>query len=99
MELDQLSTPISTNHDHKNDHEEPVTLGRKLQELLQESTGRKTVPNILINGKSIGGSDEIAKLDSDGELIKKIRDMGGRWVHEAVKRGGPGSQGKERGKS
>lgn len=62
-----------------------------------ESTGRKTVPNILVNGKSIGGSDDIAKLDSEGELTKKIKDMGGRWVHSVERRSssGPGSRAKK----
>jgi hypothetical protein len=47
------------------------------------------VPNILLNGLSIGGSDELVKLDADDELMKKIREMGGRWVHEVERRGGP----------
>ena len=92
VELDLLTQPISDASD-----ESPPTLGRKLQDLLAESTGRKTVPNVLINGRSIGGSDEVAKLDADDELIKKIRDMGGRWIHEAERRGGPTAMPKGRG--
>jgi len=92
VELDLLTQPIS-----EPNNESPPTLGRKLQDLLAESTGRKTVPNILINGRSIGGSDELAKLDADDELIKKIRDMGGRWVHEVELRGGPATVRKGRG--
>jgi len=92
IELDLLDKPISDVNDPS-----PPTLGRKLQDLLAESTGRKTVPNILINGRSIGGSDELVKLDADDELIKKIRDMGGRWVHEAERRGGPTTVPKGRG--
>ena len=92
IELDLLDKPISNSNDPS-----PPTLGRKLQDFLAESTGRKTVPNILINGLSIGGSDELAKLDADDELIKKIRDMGGRWVHEAERRGQPTTMPKGRG--
>lgn len=55
------------------------------------------MPNILINGRSIGGSDELAKLDADDELVKKIRDRGGRWVHEVERRGGPVAVRKGRG--
>ncbi|MCK5445317.1 MAG: glutaredoxin 3 [Rhodospirillaceae bacterium] len=39
----------------------------KRQEMEQRS-GRRTVPQIFINGKSIGGSDELYELDFDGEL-------------------------------
>ena len=92
VELDLLTNPIS---DPNNDS--PPTLGRKLQDLLAESTGRKTVPNILINGGSIGGSDELAKLHADDAMVSKIRDMGGRWVHEVERRGGPAAVQKGRG--
>ncbi|KAH8158715.1 hypothetical protein CIB48_g9524 [Xylaria polymorpha] len=53
-------------------------LGRKLQALLTEKTGRKTVPNILINGESVGGGDEIAELDTRKTLIDKFKSMGGK---------------------
>jgi glutaredoxin len=92
VELDLLSQPISDPTD-----DSPPTLGRKLQDLLAESTGRKTVPNILINGRSIGGSDEVMKLDADGELTQKIRELGGRWVQEVELRGGPTSLPRGRG--
>lgn len=39
-------------------------------------TSRRTVPNIMINGKSIGGSDDIAQMDNDHELVEKIRTLG-----------------------
>jgi glutaredoxin len=52
-------------------------LGQELQALLGEKTGRRTVPNILVNGKSIGGSDEIAGLDTRKTLIDKFKSMGG----------------------
>jgi glutaredoxin len=32
------------------------------------STGRRTVPNVLVSGKSIGGGDDIAALDQRDEL-------------------------------
>ncbi|KAI1505267.1 thioredoxin-like protein [Biscogniauxia marginata] len=53
-------------------------LGKQLQAKLGEMTGRKTVPNIMINGKSVGGSDEIAELDSRKTLIDKFKAMGGK---------------------
>lgn len=51
-------------------------LGRQIQDRLAKMTGRKTVPNIMINGKSIGGADDIAQLDNGGELVEKIRSLG-----------------------
>ncbi|OTA80004.1 hypothetical protein M434DRAFT_25638 [Hypoxylon sp. CO27-5] len=53
-------------------------LGKELQVRLGVMTGRRTVPNIMINGKSIGGSDEIAELDSRKTLIDKFKSMGGK---------------------
>ncbi|OTA59302.1 glutaredoxin [Hypoxylon sp. EC38] len=53
-------------------------LGKELQARLGVMTGRRTVPNIMINGKSIGGSDEIAELDSRKTLIDKFKSMGGK---------------------
>ncbi|GAB7363479.1 hypothetical protein MBLNU230_g3750t1 [Neophaeotheca triangularis] len=55
-------------------------LGPLLQAALQKSTGRRTVPNVLINGKSIGGGDEVAALHSSGQLADKVRDMGGKRI-------------------
>ncbi|KAI1379619.1 glutaredoxin [Hypoxylon crocopeplum] len=53
-------------------------LGKQLQARLGVMTGRKTVPNIMINGKSVGGSDEISELDSRKTLIDKFKSMGGK---------------------
>jgi len=35
---------------------------------LVQTTGQRTVPQIFINDKSVGGFDEIAALDRKGEL-------------------------------
>lgn len=53
-------------------------LGAQLQAELASSTGRKTVPNVLINGKSIGGGDDVEKLHLDGTLIETVKSMGGK---------------------
>ena len=39
----------------------------KRREMEERSNGH-TVPQIFINGKSIGGSDDLFELDLDGEL-------------------------------
>lgn len=40
----------------------------RLQEMLARSRGRKTVPEIFINGELIGGYDELATLSHQGRL-------------------------------
>jgi glutaredoxin 3 len=35
---------------------------------LVQTTGQMTVPQIFINGKSVGGSDDLYALDRDGRL-------------------------------
>lgn len=54
--------------------------GPLLQQLLVKTTGRKTVPNVLINGKSIGGGDETQLLWKNGELPARIQQMAGKRV-------------------
>ncbi|AEO65377.1 uncharacterized protein THITE_2112307 [Thermothielavioides terrestris NRRL 8126] len=55
-------------------------LGPKIQARLGEMTGRKTVPNIMVYGKSIGGGDDIAALDREKALADKITSLGGSRV-------------------
>lgn len=38
------------------------------EEMIQRAGGRTTVPQIFIDGKHIGGSDELHALDSAGRL-------------------------------
>jgi glutaredoxin 3 len=40
----------------------------ELRESVMKRSGRRTVPQIFIDGKSIGGYDELADLDASGEL-------------------------------
>lgn len=42
--------------------------GPKRTEMLARSNGRTTVPQIFINDQHIGGSDDLAELDSVGGL-------------------------------
>ena len=55
-------------------------LGPKLQEKLLETTGRRTVPNIMVNGKSIGGGDDIAAFHAQKMLADKIKSLGGKRI-------------------
>lgn len=55
-------------------------LGPQLQAYLGEKTGLTTVPNILVNSVSLGGSDNIAELDANNQLIDRIVSLGGKRV-------------------
>lgn len=59
-------------------------LGQKLQTLLAKNTGRRTVPNILVNGRSIGGGDDIAALDQENQLGEKLKLYGGKRIMEVT---------------
>lgn len=45
-----------------------VDLQPELREAMTEKTGRRTVPQIYINDRHVGGYDDLVELDSDGEL-------------------------------
>jgi hypothetical protein len=61
-------------------------LGARLQARLGELTGRRTVPNTLINAVSIGGGDDVAELDVKRLLIEKIKDLGGKKILDVRER-------------
>lgn len=70
---------------HPDDETQLLQLGKRLQNLLAENTGRKTVPNIMVNGKSIGGSDDIAAMHAEGTLADKIKSLGGKRIVKVEK--------------
>ncbi|MGH7056539.1 MAG: glutaredoxin 3 [Acetobacteraceae bacterium] len=41
-------------------------------ESIRRSGGRTTVPQIFINGEAIGGSEELAMLERNGELDRLL---------------------------
>ena len=41
-------------------------------EMVKRSNGARTVPQIFIDGKHIGGSDELAALDRAGDLNQML---------------------------
>lgn len=41
-------------------------------EMVERAGGRRTVPQIFINGRGIGGSDELAALEAGGELDRLL---------------------------
>ncbi|MFW6011363.1 MAG: glutaredoxin 3 [Desulfosalsimonas sp.] len=44
----------------------------KLEEAVKRSGGRKTVPQIFIDGQHVGGYDELNELDKKGRLDSMI---------------------------
>lgn len=42
--------------------------GEKKQEMIQRAGGRTTVPQIFINGRHVGGCDDLFELESAGKL-------------------------------
>ncbi|XP_047312430.1 glutaredoxin-C3 [Impatiens glandulifera] len=42
--------------------------GYKIQDVLLEMVGRRTVPQVFVNGKHIGGSDDLKVAVENGEL-------------------------------
>jgi glutaredoxin 3 len=50
-------------------HEVDITMGGPQRvEMIQRAGGRTTVPQIFIDGRHIGGSDDMAALDRQGGL-------------------------------
>ena len=62
-------------------------IGHDLQIQLAKNTGRRTVPNVLVNGKSIGGGDDIEELHTSGALISKISGLAGKRVQISYSKG------------
>lgn len=49
-----------------------VDLQPELRAEMMEKTGRRTVPQIYIGDKHVGGYDDLASLDHAGELDKLL---------------------------
>ncbi len=49
-----------------------VTYDADLQAEMIEQSGRRTVPQIFIDGRPLGGSDDLAALNSAGELDRLL---------------------------
>ena len=44
-----------------------------LKEMVERSDGRRTVPQIFIDGKHIGGFDDLRRLNESGKLDAMVR--------------------------
>ncbi|KAK4418461.1 Monothiol glutaredoxin-S12, chloroplastic [Sesamum alatum] len=50
--------------------------GSELQKTLESLTGQRTVPNVFIGGKHIGGCSDTVKLHQQGELESLLSEAG-----------------------
>lgn len=44
----------------------------RYQDVLNEITGQRTVPNVFINGKHIGGCSDVISMHSRGDLARAL---------------------------
>jgi glutaredoxin 3 len=49
-----------------------VDLQPEIRLAMMEDTGRRTVPQIYINGKHVGGYEDLASLDQSGGLDEML---------------------------
>ncbi|PHH64307.1 hypothetical protein CDD81_4791 [Ophiocordyceps australis] len=50
--------------------------GSELQDALEKITGQRTVPNVLIKKKHIGGNSDIQELNKLGKLADLLKESG-----------------------
>ena len=53
-----------------------VVLQPELRAAMMEKTGRRSVPQIYINGEYVGGFDDLASLNHAGELDGLLAKVG-----------------------
>ena len=49
--------------------------GNEIQDSLEDLTNQRTVPNIFIGGKHIGGCSDLEKLEKSGELARIVAKL------------------------
>ncbi|CAK4676677.1 unnamed protein product [Aphanomyces euteiches] len=54
----------------------PPAAASKYQDTLDVYTGRRTVPNVFVNGVSIGGGDDVEDLSDAGKLVSLVEPTG-----------------------
>lgn len=57
----------------------------ELQDYIEKVTGRRTVPNVIINGVSKGGCDDMVTLHKEDKLLESLKEWSnGAFTVEAV---------------
>ncbi|KAG5186638.1 thioredoxin-like protein [Tribonema minus] len=54
-----------------------VSNGAEIQQALKGVTGSSTVPQVFVGGKYIGGGDDTARKQQNGELVQLVTAAGG----------------------
>ena len=49
-----------------------VTHDDALRRDMEQRSGRRTVPQIFIDGEAVGGYDDLARLNATGELDRRL---------------------------
>ncbi|KAK9376342.1 thioredoxin-like protein [Lipomyces chichibuensis] len=52
--------------------------GQEIQDALFDISGRRTVPNVFVGGKSLGGGDEMRLLHGQNQLAEAFKNNAGR---------------------
>jgi glutaredoxin 3 len=47
--------------------------GALVQGILKQKTGQRTVPNVFIGGKHVGGNSDVESLKNSGELLRMLQ--------------------------
>eukprot|EP00929_Paragymnodinium_shiwhaense_P007099 TRINITY_DN11104_c0_g1_i2.p1 TRINITY_DN11104_c0_g1~~TRINITY_DN11104_c0_g1_i2.p1 ORF type:complete len:110 (-),score=31.49 TRINITY_DN11104_c0_g1_i2:316-645(-) len=50
-----------------------------IQQALRAKTGSSTVPQAFVNGTYVGGCQELSNLQSSGQLMAKLQQLGCRF--------------------
>eukprot|EP00282_Hemiselmis_andersenii_P026171 CAMPEP_0172011422 /NCGR_PEP_ID=MMETSP1041-20130122/8274_1 /TAXON_ID=464988 /ORGANISM="Hemiselmis andersenii, Strain CCMP439" /LENGTH=175 /DNA_ID=CAMNT_0012665887 /DNA_START=12 /DNA_END=537 /DNA_ORIENTATION=+ len=48
--------------------------GGEIQDVFVELTGARSVPRVFIDGKFVGGGDDVVRLANSGELAKMVKE-------------------------
>lgn len=56
------------------EHDLSALSDEELHRTLQELAGRRTVPQVVINGRPVGGYDDLRRLDQAGELDRLLAE-------------------------
>ncbi|KAK9454463.1 thioredoxin-like protein [Dipodascopsis uninucleata] len=59
--------------------------GHEIQNVLNKVSGRRTVPNVFVAGKSLGGGDEMRALHKSGSLVQSFKRQGGKKLRVSPK--------------
>jgi len=62
--------------------------GSAIQSSLAELTGQRTVPNVFIGGKHIGGCDDTLKLQAEGKLVNMCNSGAHNFDYDLIVIGG-----------